>query len=567
MKEKIINIIYKDNKIVNNRLSEKYFKNNYYSLYEFIISKVKWTKNFSVKIYCIINNITTIPTCKSCNNVIDYNNKRFSFKNGFNKYCSLKCLHNSEEVKDKRKKTMIKNYGVEHPLQSEEIKEKIIKKNNKKYNSNWYVTTEEFKNKNKNTVKSKYGVNNISQNENIKEKIKKTNLKRYGAISSFSNKRVRKKHEENLIKKYGVDHVSKINGVKQKREKTNEKKYGYKYSSKNIDVKNKQKETIKNNYLKKHSKNFNIEFSENNELIIRNYCDIHKTFIIDQKNFYNRVYRYKIKNICTKCNPIGKIFTSSIEQEIIDFIENECSYKTKKLKFNKNECDIFIPQLNIGFEVNGIYWHSEKFKDLNYHYNKFNFFKENGINIINIWEDQWLNKKRIVKSHIRSKLKKTPVRIFARKCDIKIINNDLCNVFIKNNSLVDNIESTVNIGLYYNNELVSAMCFYNKNNLSYVLDQFVSKIDTQVIGGGSRLLKYFLNKYDCEEIVANHRNDYGVTDFFDKIRLKKEKTTQPNIMYVNKHGLIRYFDKTKINNSYYTVYDTGNTVFIYKKHG
>ena len=54
------------------------------------------------------------------------------------------------------------------------------------------------------------------------------------------------------------------------------------------------------------------------------------------------------------------------------------------------ELDIVLPDLGLAFEYNGVYWHSEKFKDKNYHLNKTNTLKENiGYKLIHINSDEW----------------------------------------------------------------------------------------------------------------------------------------------------------------------------------
>ena len=61
--------------------------------------------------------------------------------------------------------------------------------------------------------------------------------------------------------------------------------------------------------------------------------------------------------------------------------------KKKIPMYNKMfEIDIFIPELNIGFEYNGIYWHSILRKDKNYHKEKQKAFKSMGITLYFLWE-------------------------------------------------------------------------------------------------------------------------------------------------------------------------------------
>ena len=123
------------------------------------------------------------------------------------------------------------------------------------------------------------------------------------------------------------------------------------------------------------------------------------------------------------------------------------------------ELDVYIPEKKIAIEYNGLYWHSEKFKTKTYHYDKWLACKNQGVQLIQIWEDDWYYKKDIVKSIILTKINKFEDKIFARKCVIKIVNYNEKFIFLNNNHLQGNSSSSINIGLYYNNELVSLMTF------------------------------------------------------------------------------------------------------------
>ena len=70
----------------------------------------------------------------------------------------------------------------------------------------------------------------------------------------------------------------------------------------------------------------------------------------------------KLNRKCPKCSNNLNRGTSKIEKEIYDYIfslTNNCiqNYKPNFLK-NNQEIDIFLPELKIGFEINGVYWHS-----------------------------------------------------------------------------------------------------------------------------------------------------------------------------------------------------------------
>jgi very-short-patch-repair endonuclease len=77
--------------------------------------------------------------------------------------------------------------------------------------------------------------------------------------------------------------------------------------------------------------------------------------------------------------------------------------------------DIYIPSANLAIEFNGLYWHSEFHKDKKYHLNKTNMCKDLGIDLIHIWEDDWINRKDVLKSIILNR--------------IGFVNNRICQIF------------------------------------------------------------------------------------------------------------------------------------------
>ena len=61
-----------------------------------------------------------------------------------------------------------------------------------------------------------------------------------------------------------------------------------------------------------------------------------------------------------------------------------------------------MPKLHIAIEYNGLRWHSEEFnKDKNYHLNKLIKCNEKGIRLIQIFEDEWIEKQEIVLKKIK----------------------------------------------------------------------------------------------------------------------------------------------------------------------
>ena len=199
--------------------------------------------------------------------------------------------------------------------------------------------------------------------------------------------------------------------------------------------------------------------------------------------------------------------------------------------------DIYIPSHNIAIEYDGLYWHSELHKKSNYHLNKTELCKDKGIQLIHIFEDEWLFKKDVVKSRIQNMLGLTKEKIFARKCKIKDVNIKDRDIFLDNNHLQGKVRASINLGLYYNNELVSLMTF-NKPRLGigkggdYELSRFCNKINTSVVGGASKLLKHFIKIYKPKEIVSYADKRWSNGGLYETLGFDLSHVNKPNYHYI-----------------------------------
>ncbi len=281
---------------------------------------------------------------------------------------------------------------------------------------------------------------------------------------------------------------------------------------------------------------------------------------------------------------------SGKEKEVTDFIESiylgEIVENSRKV-ITPKELDIFIPEKNLAVEFNGIYWHSEKYLDKNYHIDKTNLCKDKGIQLIHIFEHQWLDKSEIFKSVIANKLGLSQ-KIYARKCKVVELSN--VSVFLDENHLQGNCPSSIKLGLVYDNELVSVMTFvkprFNKD-CQYELLRFCNKLNTTVIGGASKLLKYFEKNYNPKSIISYANLQWSNGNVYRNLGFEHLNTSDPNYWWVRdevmltryqcqKHKL-RVLLKDKFDPSlsekenmekagYSRLFDCGNMVFV-KNYG
>jgi hypothetical protein len=535
-----------------NRLRENFIKKNFIDFYNFINNSFK-EESFLEKLYSFVKG--DINKCYCGNKT-----KFISFTKGYLEYCSIYCSSNSQKTRDKYKKTCLEKYGVNNVSNFDEIKKK--KKNTfiDKYGVSTYLQTKEVKEK----MISKHGVDNPFKLKEVQDKIKITNLHRYGYECSLLSPEVKKKSIKTNINKYGVDHFSKTEIWKENMKKIND-----------------------SNYINSLDLPDNYEFISKKEFVnIIKHLDCDTEFEIQTQLI--RLRKNTNSEICKNCNSINY----KSENDLLNYIKSIYDGEVIKYRDKKYEIDIYLPELNLGFEFNGLYWHSELFKNNNYHLDKMIYFKDNGIRIVNIWEDDWSNKTEIVKSIIKSNILIFEEKIQARKCIFSEISNKDCKKFLNDNHIQGWCISKYRYGLIYNNEIVSVLTigsrrlnlgYKGKNDSELEILRFCNKINTRVIGGFSKLFKNSIKKLNFDKIITYSDSSIFTGDVYVKSGFNLIGQTEPGYSYIvnrvrknrfnfNKSKLIKMgFDKSKTEReimfglNFYRIYDCGNFKFEYSK--
>jgi hypothetical protein len=271
--------------------------------------------------------------------------------------------------------------------------------------------------------------------------------------------------------------------------------------------------------------------------------------------------------LCTICYPISDS-RSIKEEELFKFIQSVYTGEIIQSYRDKFEIDIYLPELKLGFEFNGLRWHSNLYRENDYHLQKTNHFRESGIRIIHIWEDDFDYKRNIVNSQIRNILNKTENKIFARKC--MVIEMTSVNDFLEKNHIQGGVRSVIKLGLYHNSELISVITFDHfegrkkMTDNEWNLSRFCNKINYSVVGGASKLLHYFTNKYNPSRIISYADRDWSIGSLYQSLEFTKISESKPDYKYLigNKRIHKSSFRKsvTKISESKLNiprVYDCG----------
>jgi hypothetical protein len=444
------------------------------------------------------------------------------------------------------------------------------------------------------------------------EKRKQTCLDKYGNEIAFKSEQVQKKYKQNLKEKYGVENPFLVKEFKDKAKQTCLDKYGNEIASKNDNISKKISNKLKGRILDR--KTF-VDIKWEKLLEYEKISDMKplfdKQYLEDNK--LQHAYKNKFIFQCKKCSSLTEVYLSNgylpscncseykgyslIEDEIITFLKENnienISLNRRDIIPNRLEIDIYLPDYNLAIEVNGVYWHSEsmgKYRD--YHLYKTEQCLEKNIELIHVLDFEWLFKKPIIKSILSNRLKLNNNKIYARKCEIKIINNiKELKDFLNENHIQGYTHSSINLGLYHNKELISVMTFaknrFKKQSNELEMIRFCNKINSNVIGGANKLFNYFIKNYNQNNIpiisFADRRFFSG--NLYEKLGFEFDKFTDPSYIYwkdnkilnrmsCQKHKLNKLLDifnpnKTEYenmkDNGWRRVWDCGNSKFIWKK--
>jgi transcriptional regulator with XRE-family HTH domain len=251
-------------------------------------------------------------------------------------------------------------------------------------------------------------------------------------------------------------------------------------------------------------------------------------------------YERKIKRVSKEENNLFEYVKSIYDAEI---------YQSNRSVLNGKELDIFIPKKNLAIEYNGLYSHQFRpteakeslIKGKSYHLQKTLSCEKQGIQLLHFYSDEWNLKNDIVKSIIASKLGLNE-KVYARKCDKIILSIQEKNKFLNDNHIQGEDKSKIKIGLTYNNELVCVMTFCKSrfnSTYEWELSRFANKKGINVIGGFSRLLKWFREQYKGN-IVSYADRRYSNGNVYIKNGFEVVRTNSPSYYYVDKNFLKRY---------------------------
>ncbi len=488
-----------------------------------------------------------------------------------------------ELLRSKKESTCMKKYGVPNVIQSKEIQERIKQNNLDKYGVEYTVQRPEVREKAKATCIERYGVEHISQNEDVKHKKQATCLERYGVPYSLQDPEIQRRSKETKMKKYGgLGFDSKI--ILEKFKTTCKAKYGVERPICTDEVQAAIKETWMKNYgvehpmkspdiqlkarwsrIKLHAdsiidpelrQNY-LDFNEDPASYIRTKFD-HKPSLIEISETLGNLDPTSISSrIPIQDHVLLGNYQSTMERDVTRFLKeldpniNLVIHDRKMI--HPYELDLYLPEYRFAIECDPTSSHNSTINvfdpksdpiDKNYHKEKSRRCIENNIFLMHIFGYDWSTRQHVIKSMIRNVLGCNSNKYYARKLKVVEVSHENCVQFLNSNHLQKGLSSSVRLGLISEDaELLSVMTFNHTrhtigksnsdDNTCWELSRFCNKLGCSVVGGASKLFKYFIENYQPLKIISFSDIAHVKGSLYSTLGFCEDSITEPGYVWVN----------------------------------
>lgn len=480
-----------------------------------------------------------------------------------------KSTDEKNQILEKMRATSRARYGVDNPMQCREIQERSKEGVRRVYGVDNLSQSPEIQRRIRENSRKRYGVDHYSQSLEIRQHMINGMIDKYGDSCPNRVPEIRDKTIQTVRNRYGVDNVGQSDEIKERVKKTCQERYGVDYALQSEEIRNQIRETCKSKYgcygappklfLKKmEDETFRIRYTEFIDDPSK-YIDIHydghvplNKLVKDLELDFTTVYDIVDKQCMW--DKVSKQI-SSMEVEIMDYLKSLDPAITiithDRNVIHPYEIDIYLPEYHLGIECNPTFTHNSSFKSFgntdpiksSYHKMKTDLCEAKGVFLFHIFGYEWTNRKDIILSMIRNMLKKNKNRIYARKCSIRTVDDKICAEFLNQNHRQGYCRSSVRLGLYYEDEIVSLMTFghtrigigkmLKDTDSTYELLRFCNKINISVVGGASKLFKHFLSIVDPDKIVSFSDRSHSQGSLYRTLGFHAVSMTDPGYVWVN----------------------------------
>jgi hypothetical protein len=231
---------------------------------------------------------------------------------------------------------------------------------------------------------------------------------------------------------------------------------------------------------------------------------------------------------------------SKPQAELISFISTlGVAYEVEyKIPDSRLILDIYIPSKQLGIELNGIYWHSDRHRSKEYHAKKQFEAAKAGIDIIHVFDDELEKRKLVVERAIKHRLGlTTEPKISARTCNLQPVSVSLARAFMEQNHIQGFVGAGVYYGLLESGVLVAVAGFTMKNpgragRKSDTRAELVRySTSAHVRGGLSRLISHAQASLGFRELITFSDIRFFNGKTYETVGFSQAAVTPPDYFY------------------------------------
>ena len=260
------------------------------------------------------------------------------------------------------------------------------------------------------------------------------------------------------------------------------------------------------------------------------------------------------KQGCRQCSDIGP---SLGQREVFNFLSEFTEARMDYRFDGRKELDIYLPELNLGIEFNGLIWHSTKFsKSLHHMAEKLKLAEAKGIRVIHLYQDEWESSRPTVEKMLRQAVGVSP-RVFARKTSCRGISSEEANTFLESNHLRGKVSGSFDsYGLFDEHGSLLAVMVFSRvtSNRGTVSEEHTKELrrysaSCAVVGGPSKLLNHYLkDNPKVKEVVTYSENRAFTGNVYRKLGFNHVADVNPDYWYVSPASRKRH-SKSKFRRS------------------
>jgi hypothetical protein len=255
------------------------------------------------------------------------------------------------------------------------------------------------------------------------------------------------------------------------------------------------------------------------------------------------------------------------------------------------ELDVVIPDKKLAIEVSGTVWHSESFgsKPRSYHRSKWIHCRNAGHDLLTLWAHE-------ISSHavlqlVSKKAGVSQAKVGARLTAIRPISTKVAKTFDSVNHVMGFRPASVYLGLFSRDGILLQTMSFGKSrhngNFEYEMIRATSG-PTTVVGGLSKLYKYFVSNYDPASVITYADLRFGEGQSYSHLGFNRQADSAPNYFYYHRSNPEVLFSRVKFQkhklqamldifdpklsewenmqaNGYDRIWDCGNAVWTWNK--